>query len=329
MDFKIPKEIIENIFNFIDIKSMFLMKTVCKLFNKTISEIINKNITYYFIFNLHKENTFKEFYMVLECDECKYIKNNYINNNKIYNRIVSMFNNECNKCKYKEIHSEPLYIKNLQIACVIPDIEYINYNELINNKKYLFNFYTNNKIINTKIFIINNEKSILILQEILNIILSESHGILEIYFSCNLNKEVYIYNNKLVKLILPQGLLKYRLELPNINSVQIYNCYEKSNFDDYKNFIDYIFNFSSKLKEITIENKALKYFNESIFQNKHINTLKIIIKSNRDNLFVNNLNILITNNNIKNIQLNHINKKIIQDLNNIQHIKKILVYNNI
>lgn len=130
----------------------------------------------------------------------------------------------------------------------------------------------------------------------------------------------------MIKITLPHGLLKYKLNLPNINYVQIYNCYEKTNFNDYKKFIDYIFNFSLELKEIAIENKTLMYFNDSIFQNRHINTLKIIIKSNRDNLIINNLNMLITNNNIKNIKLNYINKKIIQDLNNIQYINKILVF---
>lgn len=135
---KIPNEIILNIFTFIDIKSMFSIKTVCKLFYTIISEYINKYITYYFIFNLHKENIFRFFYMVLVCDECKYIKNNYINNSKIYNKIVFMFNKGCNKCKYKKIYSEPLYVKKLEIACVIPDIEYMDYNEFIKNKKYLF-----------------------------------------------------------------------------------------------------------------------------------------------------------------------------------------------
>lgn len=57
---KLPNEVLEKIFSFIDIKLLSQLRLVCHLFNNIISEYINKNITYCFMLKLHGDDIYTD-----------------------------------------------------------------------------------------------------------------------------------------------------------------------------------------------------------------------------------------------------------------------------
>lgn len=206
---KIPIEILKKIFCFIEIKQLFNMKLVCHLFNELIDEHIKENITYCLIIDSNK-NIRRSLYMTVQCDKCKDINNNYINEKIICNKIKSL---GC-KCKYNICEYNSRFVKNLEIK-YIPGYLYDNYyytndkNETIKKDttiyfledlNYIKHIYDTSKINNSRFFLMlksDNEKGkvmskiSIILKDILNIIVSNTIKNLEIYFLDNILDNLY------------------------------------------------------------------------------------------------------------------------------------------
>lgn len=263
---KLPNEIMENIYSFIDFQTLSQLTSVCHLFNNIISEYINNNIKYCFIFKIYGGDIYKNCYMMIECSECINMKNKYIIQKDIYRKI--MF--DCNNCIFKEINNDPIYIKKVEIRYIFYQQVKINIHLLMKHKKYIFNIYKKHKINTSKILIINNDENNIFLEDILRIILTNSYGDIEIYLAGILNKGLNIINPNLTSLLITDNLLTLKLNLRNIKTLQIYNSINVNRYS-YKLFLDYICNFSLKLINITIENNILDIFNKIDFQNKYIN----------------------------------------------------------
>lgn len=240
-----PIEILDEIFNFVDFKNLLPLKLVCQLFNDLINEYIKKYITYCLEINVCRKNR-RNLYMMIYCDNCKDMKNNYINERSILNRINII---GC-KCKYKKCEYNPNYINFLEIkytpGYLYDNIYYTNdklefikkdtTHYFIEDMEYINNIYTNSKIIKSKLFLTlrsedddgkNTKKIDIILKKILKIILSNTIKEAEIYFLDYIfnviYEDVYVRNLDLENLIISKNLLFLKLELPNLNKLQLQN----------------------------------------------------------------------------------------------------------
>lgn len=319
----LPNEVLLNIFKFIDIKDLMKIKNVCHLFNDIISEYTRNYISYCFTFYIYENDIYTDNSIIIECEDCKNINNRYINKNDIYKKNID----KCKKCKYKNTYDEPFRLRKVILKYIILNSININMKIIEKNKMYINNIYKNNKINDSKIFIINKEENNVIYRDILNIILTNSYGNLEIYTTKSLDSELFIINPNLNSLLINDNLLLLKLKMHNLKSLQI-NVINNTNFFNYKIFMDYIFMFSYKIKKLIVENKFLKILNNINFNKNYINTiktLKIISVSNK-NIFMKDLiEFILKNKNIKYIELTHTNDMLLKHLNEIPYLNSIFI----
>lgn len=328
---KIPNELLEHIFSFLEIKDLFPLKLVCDLFNEFISKYIKQNITYCLIFFMRDNIIDKDIYLFIECNDCKIKGNSYIDDKIIWKKMYSkMYVSRCSKCKYKSYYDDEINdIRKIEFRYIEATHDNENNDLTLNyqkkNKIYIDNIYKKNTIISTRIFLLNNEKKNTFKKNILEIILKNSYRNLEIYIlgKSLKNIDLNIENDKINSLIISKNLLSPKLKILNLNSLRVYDLY---NSENNINFIDYIDKFYN-INILTIEDNIFNNFNDIIFKNVNIKTINIISTS-KNKLNIELLIKFISKNNIKNIGLNNVSEKKLYELNNNPYIDKIIIYGN-
>lgn len=312
----LPVEIIENIFDYIDINLLFNIKYLCKKLNHIIDNYLEKHIYYSFVFKINKYNISKSFYQKIICNNCK-----------------NILSSSCKKCKIKKCEYKYKNIKNVEIK-IVENYSYKDElmvkqsNEFIDIIKEVYN---NSNIYNLRLIIdsynyttYKNKKDFEnIFVYIIRLTFNETKNKVEL-LSCNeINEEIYIKNSKLKYLNVPNTISNLRLEMKNLLNLEIYKSSKDNNIF---NFIDYINNFSLNVKVIKINSDLLKEFKYLEKINSKIKTLSIICNCINENEIIEDLQeILYVNKSIKNIKFDNINEKLIKKLNNNNCIDRIFI----
>lgn len=315
--YNFPKKVIENIFDYIDINSLLKIKYLNKKLKLLIDDYIEKHMYFSFVFKINKYDISKHFYIKVFCNKCKYF-----------------INPSCKKCMIKKCKYKFKNLKNIEIKI---NENYNHKKELMMKQSSVFleiikEIYNNSNIYNLRLVIDsynyttykNKEDFEKLFRYIIKLVLNNTKNKVEI-LSCNeIKKEVYIKNNTLKYLIIPSTISKLRLKIPNISEIEIYGSSEENNI---LKFIDYVNNFSSYIKRIKINYKVLKEIKYLNKINSDLKTLSIIFNKyvNEDNIFTDLYEILSKNKMIKNIELSHINEKIVKTINNIDYIENIFI----
>lgn len=327
------------------------MMLINKKYYNILDEYIKKNIYYCLkidLFSSTRENIKKDLYMIILCNKCKNFKNTHIH---FFNLDDIIY---CKYCKYKKCDYNKNYIKNLEIRI-------INSHDDINLKKdkYIEKIFSLSKINNLRLILrfgiyktiytgdenyrytIHNHD---FLENLLILSLSKTKNKVEIYSK---NKDIKAYvtqkteerlrdsikdninikNENLKSLTMNSDLLKLRLKLNSLIYLRVYG--DSCDFNNETHF-DYIKQYSSSLEKIAIDDIELRKLFDVENINENIKTIKYINRSKKRYFEIINemellYKIMMKNKNIKNIELNTINKKYIKIFHDIPFVKNIII----
>lgn len=240
----LPIEIINKILSYINIEILFKINFLNRNIKIIIDEYIKNNINYSLEFKINKTNIYKKLYMKIYCSKCNNIFNGYLKG--YINNVIN-----CNFCKIKE-YNYNIYpkIKNFEIKFInntLVDSKLIN-NEIINNIKEIYNLsdvyntclmmdgYSYSKFEDNQSF----DKSF---ECIIKMILENTKYKIKIITPKSINKEIYIKNETLKYLSIPDRFTNLRLECKNLLEIQMYETLQLKPIDI---FIEYMLIFSLK-----------------------------------------------------------------------------------
>lgn len=316
----LPIEILENIFNNIDMELLFKMKCLNKKLKSIIDGYINRNICYYFEFRIGKYNISKNFYMKITCKKCK-------------SDFIDAFN--CRKCKFKKCEYKYKNIKNIEIhifrevnhylgLMIRYSYKYINIIKEIYNNSNIYNLRLKVDTFNYTIYE-NREKFENIFTNIIKLVLTKTINKVELVSHNEINKETYIENKKLKYLAVHPCFHNLRLKIENISEINIYKTNKA--YDEILHFINYINCFSFNIKYIEISHKLLKELSHLEKINSNLKKLYIIVDvDTSEKILAKDLYDLSSKHkSIKNIELSRTNERFIKPINKIDYIENIFV----